>query len=92
MRQWAVGSGQWAVLPTAHCPLRCGPIVEELWRGQALRGNLHEERIQPVPAKVGRPDEIAAGDVEIALGPLRIVVSAAACGVQVARREIWRRT
>src|SRR5690349_8781445 len=56
--------------------------TSKLWSDCGGR-NLDDERIQPIATQIRRPDEIAAGYVQISLRSLRVVVRAAAGGVQV---------
>ena len=59
-----------------------GALVSHRDDAEALARHLHDERVEAIAPDIAGPDEIATGDVEIALGKLRVVVTATA-GVEI---------
>src|SRR5262245_14377470 len=57
-----------------RCPTRPTPLTGESAVQERGR-HLHEERVEAIAAHVGRPDEIRTGHIQVAFGPLRVVVA-----------------
>ena len=64
--------------------LAAGPTQEARVRECApARIHLRDEGVEPVAPDIAGPDEVLTGDVQVALGELRVVASVPAAGIEV---------